>query len=54
MPEVIGFVKGSKSYKNRTICPHCDAIIEFWETEIITYSWGHCIHCPNCHKDIKL
>ena len=53
MPEVIGFVKGSKSYKNRTICPHCGAIVEFFEEEIIIDAMGMRIVCPNCNHDIK-
>lgn len=53
MPEVIGFVKEQKNYKHQKICPHCGAIVEFFETEIIRDDMGLCIICPNCYRDIK-
>ena len=48
MPKVVGEYR-----HHRKVCPHCDTMIEFNNSEIIVDSNGMRIVCPNCNYNIK-
>ena len=52
MSKVIGFLSKNETYHHK-ICPHCRAIIEFNNFDIIRDEMGCEIVCPNCYYIMK-
>lgn len=52
MARVIGFVKPKEFKKYKTVCPMCNAVIEYTKEEDIhdTQMGDYYLTCPNCNK----